>query len=435
MLAWGCRTGYPRSALRLALATLLPLLGLAQGCSSGGAPRQTLHVVMVPTERLDWMRHEIIQDGRLSAPLLSAFRRLQPHVAVQISIQSQEGLEQRLRVSSSRGLAPDLLMLRSSQAIALWRKGLIDPIPSHDPVTARVLGRIQPVDLRRVTEPTAVAGLPLFSEFTLACYDKAQLSQPPTTLTQLLQVAASGRSVGISVDPIGLWWTAGALGAQDVMTPILVGPSATASAPTAAQRQLLTSWLAWLRQAALQSRVEIESGPQSLTEGLESGRLAWVPCFSMTLLRLDRTMGRRLGVAPLPDGPAGVPSPFSTTRVWALGRDSSPEQRRLALQLAAISLDPLIQRQMMMSSRTFLPANRFVPIPVSSSGRLGALAIADRQFQQGSPLLAHPYSSERLQQRLPSVETALMDVMVGVSSPEEGSERLLGLRSEAPAGR
>lgn len=425
-----------RCALLLSLATLLPLSGVLQGCSGHRlTPRQTLHVLMVPTERLDWKHNEYIQEGQLMEPLLSAFRRLQPNVAVQISIQSQEGLLERLRVSSSQGLAPDLLMLRSPQAVALLRQGLIDPLPVSDPSIAQVLRRIQPVDLGRVTEPGAVAGLPLFSEFTIACYDRNRLTQPPTTLSELLQVAASGHSVGLSVDPIGLWWTAGALGAQPVMTPILIGAAEGAAEPVAPQRQLLTGWLTWLRQAALQSRVEIESGSQALTEGLESGRLAWVPCFSVTLLRLDRTMGRRLGVAPLPVGPGGPPSPFSTTRVWALGRDSSQEQRRLALQLAAISLDPLIQRQMMMKSQAFLPANRFVPIPVSSSGRLGTLAIADRQFEQSSPVLGHPFSIEQLNRRLPTLESTLMDVMVGVSSPRQGAETLLLLGREPGVGR
>lgn len=423
-------------AILCTLATLLSLSGVLQGCRGNRlTPRQTLHVLMVPTEQLDWMRNEYIQDGQLMEPLLSAFRRLQPNVAVQISIQSQEGLVERLRVSSSQGLAPDLLMLRSPQAVALLREGLVDPLPHRDPTITRLLRRIQPVDLGRVTEPGAIAGLPLFSEFTLACYDRTRLPQPPTNLSELLQIAASGHSVGLSIDPIGLWWTAGALGAQPVMTPILVGAAKGAAEPVATQRQLLTGWLTWLRQAALQSRVELESGPRSLTEGLESGRLAWVPCFSVTLLRLDRTMGRRLGVAPLPDGPAGAPSPFSTTRVWALGRDSSPEQRRLALQLAAISLDPLIQRQMMMKGQTFLPANRYVPIPVSSSGRLGALAIAKRQFEQGSPVLGRPFSIQQLDRRLPRLESTLMDVMVGVSSPQQGAETMLRLRSHPDAGR
>ena len=425
-----------RRALPVVLATVLPLLAFVSGCATGRvAQRQTLHLLIVPTVWMDSLRQESIHDGRLMQPLLKAFRRLQPNVAVQISIQSHEGLERRLRVSGSQGLAPDLMLMRAPQAVDLLQKKLIDPLPSGDPAVARVLGHIQPLDLSRVMEPAGIAGLPLLSEFTLACYDRTRLQQPPTTLSDLLAVAASGRSVGLSVDPTGLWWTAGALGAQPVMTPILIGGQAGTPEPTAEQRRRLRGWLVWLRQAALQSRVEIENGPQALIEGLESGRLSWVPCFSMALLRLDRTMGDRLGVAPLPGGPDGPPSPFSTTRVWALGRDSSSEQRRLALQLAALSLDPLIQRQMMLQGRMFMPANRFVPIPVSSSGRLGTLAIAERQFEQSSPLLAHPFSIARLDRLMPRMESTLLDVMVGVISPEQGVEGLLRLSTESAEGR
>lgn len=128
-----------------------------------------------------------------------------------------------------------------------------------------------------------------------------------------------------------------------------------------------------------------------------------------------------------------MPTPLSATRVWSLGRNSSTEQRRLALQLASISLDPLIQRQLMLVSRTILPANRFVPIPVASSGRLAALAVADRQFQQSSPLIARPFPISRLQQLQPAMEAMLMDVMVGLSTPEQGADHLLGLR-QTPAG-
>ena len=40
------------------------------------------------------------------------------------------------------------------------------------------------------------------------------------------------------------------------------------------------AWLTWLRQLALQSRVDIATGPLELVEGLEIGRLRWIPCFS-----------------------------------------------------------------------------------------------------------------------------------------------------------
>ncbi len=422
-----------RPGRRTTTLALLALLALVPGCSASSlvTPRQTLHVVLVPADGLEWLRKDYLRDSKALEPLLRAFRRLQPRVDVQISLLKQDTLSETLQARSSRGLGPDLLLLRSPQAVALLEKGLINPLPTRDASVERLLRLIEPSDLQRVSTSQGIAGLPVFGEFTLACYDRRRLQQPPTNLSELLAVAASGRSVGLAVDPTGLWWTAGALGVEEAMTTIVLGTAAPNSANTAnttKQREALVRWLTWLRQAVLQSRIEIASGPQELTLGLESGQLAWAPCFSPTLMRLDRTMGRHLGVTTLPSGPAGPASPFFTSRVWALGRDSTPEQRRLALQLAALSLDQLIQRQLMVLGHALLPANRFVPIPVASSGRLATLAAGERQFRQGSStLLMTPFSLDRLQRMLPRVEAVITNVMVGLYTPQQGADALLTL--------
>ena len=434
------RAANNRPGRRSPLLALLAVLALLPGCTASSflTPRQTLHVVLVPADGLEWLRKDYLRDSKALEPLLRAFRRLQPGVDVQISLLNQNTLSETLRARSSRGLGPDLLLLRSPQAISLLEKGLINPLPTRDGSVERVLRLIKPSDLQRVSTAQGIAGLPVFNEFTLACYDRRRLQQPPSTLAELLAVAASGRSVGLAVDPTGLWWTAGALGAAEAMATIVLGtdaPPATSAAATAAttataakQREALVRWLTWLRQAVLQSRVEIASGPQELTQGLESGQLAWAPCFSPTLMRLDRTMGRHLGVATLPSGPEGPPSSYFITRVWALGRDSTPEQRRLALQLAALSLDPLIQRQLMLLGHALLPANRFVPIPVASSGRLATLAAGERQYQQGSyTLLLKPFALDPVQPMLPRIEAVITDVMVGLYTPQQGADALLAL--------
>lgn len=427
------RTVDDRPRRRTTILVLPALLALLPGCSSSALfkPRQTLHVVLVPEDGLEWLRKDYLRDSKGLEPLLWAFRRLQPRVDVQISLLKQETLGETLRARSSRGLGPDLLLMRSPQAVSLLEQGLINPLPTRDASVERLLRLIKPSDLQRVSASQGIAGLPVFNEFTVACYDRRRLQQPPTTLAELLAVAASGHSVGLAVDPTGLWWTAGALGAEEAMTTIVLGigaTPATTSATTAKQREVLVRWLTWLRQAVLQSRVEIASGPQELTLGLESGQLAWAPCFSPTLMRLDRTMGRHLGVTTLPSGPAGPPSPYFSSRVWALGRDSTPEQRRLALQLAALSLDPLIQRQLMGLGHALLPANRFVPIPVANSGRLATLAAGERQFRQGnSTLLRTTFSLDRVKPMLPRVEAVITDVMVGQYTPQQGADALLAL--------
>ena len=69
----------------------------------------------MPADGLEWLRKDYLRDSKALEPLLRAFRRLQPRVDVQISLLKQDTLSETLRYRSSRGLGPDLLLLRSPQ--------------------------------------------------------------------------------------------------------------------------------------------------------------------------------------------------------------------------------------------------------------------------------------------------------------------------------
>ncbi len=406
------------------LGPVLALAALLQGCLG---PRQTLHVVLVPTSRLEWLQRDG-KDRIAWTPLLQEYQRLHPGLQLQVSVVDEAHLEETLRRDRSRGLGPDLLVLRAPVANALLQQGLVERL-NDQPAWHRSQPLLEPALVDRVTTAAGVSGLPAYNILTLACFNRQVVPRPPANLDDLMGLAASGRPIGVAVDPIGIWWSAGALGAQDAMVPILTGNPrvATASASPTADRAALLAWLTWLRQLALQSRVDIASGPRELVEGLESGRLSWIPCYSSSLAHLERSMGKRLGVAPLPGGPAGPPTPFGTVMVMALGSDSSPPQRRLALQLAELSLDPLVQREITLESLMVLPANRFVSVPVASSGRLAALEQAQRQFDERSKLLTASFSADRLRRTQPLVEDLLWKVMLGVVTPQQGTETLLRL--------
>ncbi|MEB3166233.1 MAG: extracellular solute-binding protein [Cyanobacteriota bacterium] len=381
--------------------------------------------MVVPVQGLDWLRADLL-NGHGWEPLVAAFRREHPDVGIDLSVVSQEDLPDVLRQSSQRGLAPDLLLLRSPLALSLYRRDLLAPIPSADPSIRTVLRTVAPRMLEQVSVGGQLTALPAFIEPAVACHDRRRLPQAPASLDALLAVAAAGQPVGLAVDPVGLWWTTGPLGADRVMKRIVTGERGVAAAVDATDRARLLGWLTWLRQAALQSRVTIAAGPQDLITGLENGSLVWIPCFSLTLRRLERTMGDRLGVAPLPAGPAGAANPFIASRAWALGRNSSPEQRRLALTLMEFSLSPLIQRDLMLAGQTMLPANRFVTVPVESSQRLRAMAQALVVSRSDDPF-STALSQERLTRVVPPIERTVTEVMVGVLPPGQGADALIRL--------
>ena len=404
------------------LGPVLALAALLQGCLG---PRQTLHVVIVPTSRLEWLQRDG-KDRIAWTPLLQEYQRLHPGLQLQVSVVDEAHLEETLRRDRSRGLGPDLLVLQASLANALLQQGLVERF-NDQPAWRRSQPLLEPDEVGRVITAAGVSGLPVYKAISLACFDRQMVPRPPDSLDELLALAASGRPVGVAVDPIGIWWSAGGSGAQDAMVPILTGNPRAASATASTDRAALLAWFIWLRQLALQSRVDIAGGPRELIEGLESGRLSWIPCFSTALGHLERSMGKRLGVAPLPSGPAGPPTPFSTLGVMALGSDSSPPQRKLALDLAELSLTPLVQRDLTLQSRMVLPVNRFVPVPVASSGRLAALEQAQRQFNERSTLLTASFSADRVQRIQPLVEDLLWKVMLGVMTPQQGVDAMMRL--------
>lgn len=406
---------------------MVVVLALLQGCQQ--LAREVLHIELVlPPSSLSGLSRD---DSRaLLDPVVKAFARLHPEVHLHVQLLREDQLADHLRLAHRRGLGPDLLLLRSSLAIALHRQGLLDPVPSTPPFRERET-RIQPQILDYVRDQGRLAALPVASEVTLACYDRRRVSAPPQTVQQLLDLAASGAPVGLALDPVGLWWTVGAFGATDAIVAILFGSAPLPASGTASGRapslQRLERWLGWLRQASLQTRMDIGSDQDELLAGLTSGRIAWVPCYTPYLQSLKWRMGHQLGVSALPGGPDGPASPFLAVRAWAFGRDSSPRQRQLAEELVLLSLDPMLQRKITLATESTLPVNQLVSIPVAASGRLAAMAQAQQQLMVKGRVLALPLSADRIVRMLPRIEDLVYQVITGELSPRQGAELLLDL--------
>ena len=409
----------------------LGLLACLQGCAPLPLVQgETLYVMVVYQNRLDWLRRSDSQD-RLWTPLKEEFRRLQPNVWLSIYNVSEEHVEEELKLRTARGLGPDLILTRGPVANTLLKKGLIAPVP-QSPAMATTISQVEPRYLGRVRKGSTLSGLPIADLVTLACFNKAKVTSSPKTTAELMALAAAGRTVGLSIDTYGLWWTAGTRNVATLLASILLGAPLPRGELKPTAESKIAAWLAWLRQLALLNRVDLASGPEELTEGLISGRLDWIPCYSLTLGLLKREMGDRLGVATLPRGEEGEPSPFDTVQVLAFGLDSSRRQRQYASNLAQLSLDPLLQRRLILDRQEALPVNQFVQIPLASSGILVALAEARDQSDKIAAFAKQPFDLHHLNRVVPQVEVIIQKVMVGVMSPQEGAQRILSLDADQP---
>ena len=261
---------------------------------------ETLYVMVTTQWRMDWLKRSKTHD-RLWNPLLKEYQRLHPNVRVSIYTVREEDISAQLRQRSARGLGPDLILTRAAMANTLLREGLIAPVPKT-PGMQRSIAQIWPDALGRVRNGTELAAVPVSDVVTLACRDRSSLPNPPRTTDELMAAAVSGHIIGLSMDAFGIWWTAGTQGAADELIPILLGEVVHSPGSDARAQKTIAGWLAWLRQLAVLSRVDLASGPEELSQGLRTGRLDWIPCYSLTLGTLREAMGDRLGVSALPTG-------------------------------------------------------------------------------------------------------------------------------------
>jgi len=406
---------WKRFALGLALT-----MGL-QGCQwARPLQRETLIVYVVHPGSSSLTKLEL---DNFWNPLKAAYKRLHPGVYLNLNflVFKSEQLKQELRRRNSRGLGPDLLILNAATALELLDQGLINKVQ----VPAEVQNSLQPWVLSKVRVKGGMAAIPIGLEPQLSCYNRSRIPNPPATLDELLQLAAKGKSIGLSVSPINIGWTIGPLGADRPLKVLMETPRSQPLAIDLREQAKLTAWLGWLRDAARQSHVHFFNNDEELLTGLANGKLDWTSCLSFNLPRLQAEMGSNLGVDILPQGPYGQATPNSILRVVAFGVNSSPLQRKRALELGLLQLTPLMQRSLALNGKQMLPVNRFAPPPVASSARIQALVRAENQYQLSSAFGRSTAALNRLDAVSLEVENLLTKLVVDVIGPEQASDRLI----------
>jgi len=346
--------------------------------------------------------------------IIGDFRKIKPNVEVQVALYQRANLKRELQRRDASDLGPDLVVTDAPQANQLLSDGLTEPLPfqtfNRQQTDEALWERVKLNDGRITAQPIVIYP-------QIACFNRETVETPPTTLQELLQQGASGTRVGLAVNFSELLWTAGSLGAIQSLANASDGETLSAQ-----NTETMVRWLAWLQRASAQQNITFFQDQGQLENLLNDGELDWVSCNSNSLLRLREKMGNNLGVSPLPNGPGGTASPMNALRVLALGANSSPRQREMAVSLAQFITNPMVQRNLSLRSLAFLPVNPAVAVPVRSSRTLATLV----QSREDSMLhesalagLAHHRNLNR------DGSQVLIPLVFGASNPQSSLDSLL----------
>jgi hypothetical protein len=135
-------------------------------------------------------------------------------------------------------------------------------------------------------------------------------------------------------------------------------------------------------------------------------------------------------VATLPNGAAHPTSPVNKLRVLALGRNSSPAQREMALAFIRFSVTPLVQRGFSLDSLSFLPTNPHVVIPVQSSGVLQAMVESRQQARSVDTLMAEVHQDDPRHAALQN--EVIVPLLFGLVEPKQASDQLITILRRRP---
>ena len=369
---------------RLVLGALAAVMGAGlTGCKGVVTPQKTgqdqeirgtvvMAMAISSDETIDGELSEALK-GRL-AMTLREFRLMHPQAEVQLQLFPEAQLLEETRVRSAAGLGPDLLFVGNSTATDLLRAGLTRTVR----MPPAFLKRIDPDEAHWFQSPNGeLTSVPVLLMPQLACFDRRRLAQPPTDLNTLMERSSQGLRVGLPLDGFNLAWTFGSVGVLRSVEALSAGQPATE-----ARRQDLARWLQWLKTADQVQDVNFQLSQRQMIMDLAKGQA-----------RLKHELGPHLGVTTLPRGPGGPPSPVSRLKVLAFGRNSSPEQQRVAEAFARFVLTPLTQRNLAMQQQEVLPVLDAQRLTTGRKGTLRLLAIAQDQMLRAhgkrTPLFEH----------------------------------------------
>ncbi|CAD5928281.1 Maltotriose-binding protein [Planktothrix tepida] len=284
-------------------------------------------------------------EGKIKDMIQQSFndyRQLYPNVRIVSEYIPADQLEQQFRKQVNQGLGPDFLFTTSGVIPSLIHDNLIPVIDDFD------FSSYLPTAMSHVRYQGKIYGIPTSVMTQVLCYNKKKVKSPPKTLTELLQQAKAGYSVGIWSTFITTFW-----GVQ-----VFGGKSFNTEGDFIFDKNSWAKWMEWLKNAQSEPNMIFTDSIDVLQQAFTNQRLAYVFCDSSQFVDYEQALGKdNLGITILPGEENNPAAPLLYSRVILFNRMSSPEQQQLSQQLAQFFTNrEQIRKRLMILRGSFIPA-------------------------------------------------------------------------------
>ena len=326
------------------------LIILLSSCASLKPPRTLFITYAIDGDNF---RAETSQIRSFLDKYTETFQRSNPDVNVVYINYKSKNFYDQVAKDTSLNLGPDLVITDQFSVRELLARDLITTFPSQQDFDAIYSQRI----LSRAKTKAGYLFAPWLINTQLACFNKTNIKDPPSTTEELEELSASGKKIGLASNTLELFWTAGTQGAISEFSSLGREITTNQAYPG------IQAWLQWLQRAALYKNISFHENVRELSLKLKNNELDWIQCWGGILLEdLKKTMGNKLGVAALPNGNSSKAFPTQVFYGFSLGKNSSPSQRALALKFIRSNVNTIAQRKIQLDDVGLLATNQNVSI-------------------------------------------------------------------------
>ncbi|MDX1416185.1 MAG: extracellular solute-binding protein, partial [Candidatus Promineifilaceae bacterium] len=265
--------------------------------------------------------------------IIADFGRRCPDVQVETLFMPAEELPVRLAEASERGTAPDLFLASHDLIEPLSAERLIQPITPW--VTEATSIPFLSAAMDGMRHADQLYGLPHAVDTTVLYYNAELVNEPASQLFDLFASASISNTLALDTSFDGAFWGAVLFGGE------LFSPGEGEQEPVLdINRTSLVDWLRWLQARKDHVAIVMNNDPNQLVDMFAAGDAAYLISGSEALPKLRAQLDNqengptKVGVAPLPTGPAGQASPFLTVNGYLFSTAVSEEQTQMALEFA-----------------------------------------------------------------------------------------------------